>query len=64
MYKDDVLNFRVPANLKMALRMAAEEDDRSMSMMAVRILREWLTAEGFYRSEDAKAGRPPRRTRR
>ena len=48
MNKDDVLNFRVPADLKVALKKAAAKDERSMSMMAVRILREWLANHGFY----------------
>jgi len=48
MTKDDVLNFRVPADLKAALRKAAEQDERSMSVMAARILREWLIEKGFY----------------
>ena len=43
-----MLNFRVPADLKAALRKAAEQDERSMSVMAARILREWLTEKGFY----------------
>ena len=64
MVKDDVLNFRVPADLKDALRRAAEQDERSMSMMAARILREWLTTKGYYVSEDAKAVRASRKTRR
>jgi hypothetical protein len=42
MPKDDVLNFRVPRDLKLALKKAAEQDERSMSTMAARILREWL----------------------
>ena len=64
MSKDDVLNFRVPADLKAALRKAAEQDERSMSVMAGRILREWLAAKGFYVSEDAMLARASRRTRR
>ena len=64
MSKDDVLNFRVPADLKAALRKAAEQDERSMSMMAVRILREWLTAEGHYQSEDTTPTRTSRKARR
>ena len=42
MDKDDVLNFRVPSDLKAALRRAADQDERSMSTMAARTLREWL----------------------
>ena len=59
-----MLNFRVPSDLKAALRRAAEQDERSMSVMAARILREWLTTAGYYVSEDAKPARASRRTRR
>ena len=47
MLLDEVLNLRVPSDLKVALKKAAEHDDRSMSVMATRILREWLTEYGF-----------------
>jgi hypothetical protein len=53
MPKDDVLNFRVPRDLKLALKKAAEQDERSMSTMAARILREWLTDHGFLRGGQA-----------
>ena len=62
MSKDDVLNFRVPADLKAALRKAAEEDERSMSVMAARILREWLTEKGLYRPETPNAAAKRRRS--
>jgi hypothetical protein len=61
MTKDDVLNFRVPADLKAALRRAAEQDDRSMGGMAGKILREWLMEKGFLSIE---ASRPVPRRRR
>lgn len=62
MNKDDVLNFRVPADLKAALRKAAEKDERSMSMMAVRILREWLAGNGYY-DESVREASPRARRR-
>ena len=62
MQRDDVLNLRVPRDLKAALKKAAAKDERSMSMLAVRILRVWLLSNGFY---DAKpVGLPPRSSRR
>jgi len=65
MQRDDVLNLRVPRDLKSALKRAAERDERSMSMMVVRILREWLTTKGLYASPEATPGpagqRRPRR---
>jgi len=65
MNKNDVLNFRVPADLKAALRKAAQQDERSMSVMAARILREWLSAKGFYEAEEqTPRPRSARRARR
>ena len=60
MTRDNVLNFRVPGDLKLALRRAAKQDERSMSMMAARILREWLAENGFIGAQEA--ARPARRT--
>ena len=51
MKRDEVLNIRVPSEVKEALRKAAEADDRSLSTMAVRILREWLESHGFLSGE-------------
>jgi hypothetical protein len=53
MNRDDVLNLRVPADLKAALRKAADQDERSMSTMAARILREWLTEHRFMGVKEA-----------
>lgn len=64
MAKNDVLNFRVPADLKAALRDAAAKDERSMSMMAARILREWLTEHGFYKTGGRPEAPRPRRAAR
>ncbi len=47
MKRDDVLNVRVPTEIKAALKRAADADDRSVSTMTVRILREWLAAKGY-----------------
>jgi hypothetical protein len=48
MERDAVLNFRLPLDVKEALRQAAEADHgRSMSSMAVRIFREWLTEHEY-----------------
>jgi len=53
MERDDLLTFRIPGDLKLALKRAATKDERSMSMMAVRILREWLATHGYYADEPA-----------
>ena len=48
MKRDAVLNVRLPADVKEALRKAAEDDyDRSVSGMVVRVMREWLEAQGY-----------------
>ena len=57
MKRDEVLNVRVPAELKSALKNAADADDRSVSTMTVRILREWLQENGYCRRERAQAKR-------
>lgn len=49
--RDAVLNLRVPKEIKVALRQAAVADDRSISGMAVRLLREQLEARGFLGKE-------------
>jgi hypothetical protein len=49
--RDDTLNLRVPRELKEALQRAAKEDDRSVSSMAVRLLREQLTRSGHLEKE-------------
>ena len=46
MTKDEVLNLRVPADVKAALKRAALADDRSVSAMALRIIREYLGQAG------------------
>jgi hypothetical protein len=48
MKRDAVLNVRLPADVKEALRRAAEDDfDRSVSGMVVRVMREWLESQGY-----------------
>jgi len=49
--KDVALNLRVTRDLKAALAKAAAADDRSVSSMAVRLLREQLITAGFMRKE-------------
>jgi hypothetical protein len=52
MERDAVLNVRLPADMKEALRVAAEDDHgRSMSGMVTRIVGEWLTATGYLRKK-------------
>jgi hypothetical protein len=64
MERDAVLNLRVPADVKEALRRAAEADHgRSISGMAVRVFREWLGAHGYLALDAAENGSPRRRKR-
>jgi uncharacterized protein (DUF1778 family) len=55
--KDATLNLRLPADVKEALQRAAAKDDRSASSLAVRVLREWLTAEGHLRRNGGRHGK-------
>lgn len=50
MNRDEVLNVRVPGEIKAALKKAADADERSVSTMTVRILREWLEHHGHLRA--------------
>jgi hypothetical protein len=59
MTKDEALNLRVPADVKAALKRAAEADDRSVSSMALWIIREWLRAHGHAPTH--RGTRPRRR---
>lgn len=54
MAKTAALAFRVQDEVKAALEKAAAADDRSVSNLTDRILRDWLTAKGFLREEPAK----------
>lgn len=49
--RDAVLNLRVPRVMKVALERAAIDDDRSLSSMAVQLLRTQLTALGYLEKE-------------
>lgn len=46
MERDDVLNVRVPASLKAALRAAATKERRSLSALVELILSAWLDGRG------------------
>jgi hypothetical protein len=61
MNRDDMLNVRIPAEIKAAVTRAADEDHgRSMSGMVVRILTEWLTERGHLPApgKRTKKGKP------
>ena len=47
MAKDTALSFRVPAEIKESLEKAAKDDDRSVSSLVERILKEWLKTKGY-----------------
>jgi hypothetical protein len=49
MKRDAVLNLRVPAELKAALEVAAEEDLRTVSGLAVVLLMQALTGRGYVK---------------
>jgi hypothetical protein len=41
------MNLRVPVDVKEAVLRAADDDVRTMSSMAVKIMREWLTQRSY-----------------
>jgi hypothetical protein len=47
MVKTAPLGFRVEQELKEALERAAKDDDRSVSSLVERILKQWLTDKGY-----------------
>jgi hypothetical protein len=47
MERNEVLNLRVPAEIKKALRAAALDDERTMSNTVAKILRTWLVQNGY-----------------
>ncbi len=51
MAKDQALSFRVNADTKVALERAAHDDERSVSWLVERILRQWLQAKGYLPEE-------------
>jgi hypothetical protein len=61
MKRDSTLNLRLPAAVKEALARAAARDMRSSSGMAVHILAEWLTAQGYLTNADAAPAKPSKR---
>lgn len=55
MERNDVLNMRLPADLKTALKLAAADDRRTMSGLVEVILGDWLTEKGYLKARSAKA---------
>jgi hypothetical protein len=49
MVKTHPLGFRVDPEIKEAIEKAARADDRSVSSMVERILKEWLRENGYLR---------------
>jgi len=58
---DSVMNIRLPARIKEAARRAAQEDGRSLSGMATRMMREWLTEHGYLDAPDARPAKKEKR---
>ena len=57
--RNTVMNIRLPTEVKRALQRAADDDHgRSLSGMAVRLLREWLVEHGYIEptTKTAKTG--------
>ena len=47
MVKLSALSFRIGDEIKVALEKAAGDDDRSVSSLVERILKEWLREKGY-----------------
>ena len=57
-----MLNIRLPADVKEAVRRAGDDDHgRSLSGMVVRILTEWCTEKGYLPAELKRERGSPRR---
>ena len=56
MEKDAMMAFRLPARTRDALQRAADDEQRSLSNMTVRILTAWLTDQGFLDVPTKSAG--------
>lgn len=56
MEQDDVLNMRVSAKTKEALKRAAADDRRSMSALVQIILTDWLADHGYVKATRSKKG--------
>lgn len=50
MARTQPLGFRVDPDLKDALERAAREDDRSVSSLVLKVLREWLRERGYLKA--------------
>jgi hypothetical protein len=55
MVKTEALSFRVAADTKAALERAAAADERSISNLVEKVLREWLSKRGYLAPEAPKA---------
>ena len=55
------MNIRLPARIKEAARRAAEEDGRSLSGMATRMMREWLTEHGYLEAREERSAKKEKR---
>ena len=54
MRTDEQLGVRVPPEIKAALIKAALDDDRSLTSLTVKILRDWLTERNYLQKEKRK----------
>jgi hypothetical protein len=55
MKRDAMLNIRLPADMKAALRKAGDDDHgRSISGMVIRILDEWLTKHDYLKKKQPR----------
>ena len=51
--KDTMLNVRVPKAVKDAAQKAADDDQRSVSGLVLKVLNDWLTERGYLKPSTA-----------
>lgn len=56
-----MLNIRLPAETKKALRVAAIDDSRTMSGMVAKILKDWLATQGYLGSVESPSKKRTRK---
>ena len=61
MQRDGTILIRLPQPMKDTLRQIAEDDGRSMSGLVVKILSDWLRANGYIDTTGKPVSKPRRR---
>jgi hypothetical protein len=57
MERDSIVMFRAPESLKQALKRAAQDDARTMSSLALKVLSDWLRDHRYLEARAERASR-------